>query len=239
MKKVNFFIVFVLFLNSCNKSSEISDRSSSSEIQATSIENLNIQTNSFSEIDSTGILLFPLEMGQSKRDDGSYSYKKMPDDGFWNIIFLNSITNEYHLLTENKMLILNYDYKYNNEEGINPAKKSNYIFYLIRSLDYNKDRLLNDQDPIYLFVSDKFGKNFRQISPSNQSLKNWKIIQRSNKVMMTAANDSNGDKLFDDNDEVLTYEIILDEGKKAQEVFSSEIKNKIKRLYDRDWKRIQ
>ena len=73
--------------------------------------NLNIQTNRFSEIDSSGILMFPLSMGETERDGGSLSYKEMPNNSYWNIIFLNSRTNEYHLLTDKKMLIRNYDFK--------------------------------------------------------------------------------------------------------------------------------
>jgi hypothetical protein len=163
----------------------------------------------------------------------------MPDNGYWNMIFLDSNTNEYHLLTEKKILILDYDYKYNTEEGINIAKKTDHIFYNVRSFDYNQDKLINEKDPIYLFVSDRFGKNFRQISPTNYSLNSWKYIQSSNKVVMTATKDSNNNKLFDDKDEILTFEIILDQSEMPKEVFQSDLKDKLKKLYDRDWKRIK
>jgi len=41
--------------------------------------NLNVQTNSFSEIDSSGIIMFPLSMGETTRDGGSISYKEIPN----------------------------------------------------------------------------------------------------------------------------------------------------------------
>ena len=239
--KTNILILLVAIISlvSCEKSLTDIESSSNVETEPSAIENLNIQMNSFSEIDSTGILIFPLQMGQNKRDDGDFTYKEMPDNGYWNIIFFNSITNEYHLLTDKKIMILDYDYKYNSEEGINVSKKTNHIFYNVRNIDFNNDKLINDKDPISLFVSDRFGKNFRQISPLNMSINNWKFIQASNKVVMTATIDSNKNKLFDGNDEVLTFEVLLDSLVQPKEVFNSELKNTLKKLYDRDWKRIK
>ncbi|GAB0157091.1 hypothetical protein CHRYSEOSP005_23600 [Chryseobacterium sp. Alg-005] len=240
MKKIILPVVLYLSVFSCTKNPQNSENTPSVETEPSSIENLNIQTSSFTEIDSTGILIFPLQMGQNKREDGNYSYKEMPDNTYWNIIFLNSNTNEYHLLTEKKILILNYDYKYNaDEEEINVSKKTDHIFYNVRSLDYNNDKLINENDPVYLFVSDRFGNNFRPISPANYSLNSWKYIQSSNKVIMTVTKDSNQDKLFDDKDEVVAFEIVLDQLETPKEVFQVELKDKLKKLYDRDWRRIK
>jgi len=201
--------------------------------------NLNIQTNSFSEIDSSGILMFPLSMGESERDGGSLSYKEMPSNSYWNIIFLNSKTNEYHLLSDRKMLIRNYDFKYSSNNNVDIAQTSRQIFYLITSDDLNKDKKLTDEDPKYLFVSDKEGNNFRQISPSNYDLQNWQFIKSVNKVLMTVKKDSDKNNKFDEKDEVTTFEIEMDKGTEPKEIFSSDFKNKLKILYDRDWKRLK
>ena len=201
--------------------------------------NLNIQTNSFSEIDSSGILMFPLSMGESDRDGGSLSYKSMPSNGFWNIIFLNSKTNEYHLLSDKKMLIKNYDFKYSSNENVDIAQTSRHIFYSITSEDYNKDKKLTEEDPKYLFVSDKDGNNFRQISPSNYDLQNWQFIKSVNKVLLTVKKDSDKNNKFDEKDEVTTFEVEIDKGTEPKEVFSTDFKNKLKILYDRDWKRLK
>jgi hypothetical protein len=200
---------------------------------------LNIQTNSFSEIDSSGILMFPLSMGESERDGGSLSYKEMPSNSYWNIIFLNSKTNEYHLLSDRKMLIRNYDFKYSSNNNVDIAQTSRQIFYSITSDDLNKDKKLTDEDPKYLFVSDKEGKNFIQISPSNYDLQNWQFIKSVNKVLMTVKKDSDKNNKFDEKDEVTTFEIEMDKGTEPKEIFSSDFKNKLKILYDRDWKRLK
>jgi len=201
--------------------------------------NLNIQTNSFSEIDSSGILMFPLSMGESERDGGSLSYKEMPSNSYWNIIFLNSKTNEYHLLSDRKMLIRNYDFKYSSNNNVDIAQTSRQIFYSITSDDLNKDKKLTDEDPKYLFVSDKEGKKFIQISPSNYDLQNWQFIKSVNKVLMTVKKDSDKNNKFDEKDEVTTFEIEMDKGTEPKEIFSSDFKNKLKILYDRDWKRLK
>lgn len=238
MKIFFLFLTTFLFL-SCGKNSGSIESVSSNESDSSSLENLNIQTNSFTEIDSTGVLIFPLQMGQNKRNGDSYSYKEMPENQYWNILFLNSNTNESHLLTEEKVMILGYDFKYNAEEERSKTKNTDHIFYDIRSKDFNQDKVITEDDPVYLYVSDQFGKNFRQISPLNYSLNYWDYIESSNKVMMTLTKDSNHNKLFDEKDEVLTFEIILDEAEKPKEVFKPELKEKLKKLYDRDWKKIK
>lgn len=201
--------------------------------------NLNIQTNSFSEIDSSGILMFPLSMNETERDGGSLSYKSMPNNSFWNIIFLNSKTNEYHVLSDKKMLILNYDFKYSSGDLANLAQTSRHIFYSIISDDFNKDKKLTNEDPKYLFVSDKAGNNFRQISPASYDLQSWQFIKSSNKLVMTVKKDSDNNTRFDEKDEVTTFEVDIDNGTPAKEVFSTDFKNKLKILFDRDWKRLK
>lgn len=236
----------IIFLTSCeqNKQNQQNHTSSNSNtVDTISVvndpkNNLNIQTNVFSEIDSSGVLMFPLSMGESGRDGGSLSYKEVPSNSFWNIIFLNSSTNEYHLLSERKMLIRNYDFKYSSNDNVDIAQTSRHIFYSVTSDDFNKDKKLTDEDPTYLFVSDKQGNNFRQISPSNFDLQNWRFIPSVNKVLLTLKKDSDNNSKFDNTDEVTTFEVEIDKGTEPKEVFSKDFKNKLKILYDRDWKRL-
>src|SRR5215467_8711279 len=167
--------------------------------------NLNIQTRSFSEIDSTGIVMFPLFMNESEHDDGSsLSYKKTTSGAAWNIIFLNGITNNYHLLSDKKMLIWNYNTRY-NQGDVDLQSAGPYIYYIITTDDYNHDGRLSSEDPQYLFVSDKEGNHFRQISPSNYSVEEWKYIKPINKVIMTAKRDSDHNMKFDDRDEIASF----------------------------------
>ncbi len=200
--------------------------------------NLNIQMNSFTEIDSSGVLLFPLSVSENEDRNGySRSYKDMPNNEYWNIAFLNTKTNEYHLLSENKMLISSYEY---NIEGYEKSKQLDQkIFYSIRTTDYNKDKLINEKDPVYLFVSDKRGYNFKQISPMNYHFQKWSYIDSSNKMILTLKKDTDNNNLFDEKDETVIFDVDANFEKDATEVFSTEFKNKLKLLFDRDWKRIK
>lgn len=197
---------------------------------------LNIQMNSFSEIESSGIVMFPLSMSETNVDGGSLSYKDIPNNGFWNIIFLNSKTNDYHLLSDKKMLIRNYDFKYSENGRTDIGQTRRHIFYSITSDDFNKDKKLTEEDPRYLFVSDKEGKDFRRISPENYDLQNWKLINSTNKVLLTVKRDSDMNYKFDEKDEVTTFEVEIDKGTESIEVFSMKFKDSLKVLFDRDWK---
>lgn len=198
--------------------------------------NLHIQAYQFTEIDTTGILLFPLSVTEKETEGSSLAYKKMEKNSFWNMLFLNSRTNEYQLLSDKKILIQNYYIPSSKNMADDMHQHPNYIFYTIVTDDYNKDKKLTNEDPTYLFVSDKFGKNLKQISPGNYNLLNWQFIKTSNKVIMTVQKDSDANSKFEETDEVTTFEIDFEKEAGAKETFSGELKDKLKTLFDRDWK---
>lgn len=202
-------------------------------------EVLNIQTETFTEIDSSGVLIYPLMTKESQYEGRKASYKEMPYNEYWNLIFYDSKTKDIHLLTNQKMIILDYNYKGNYEDEKEFFFSTKYIFYTIRVDDFNKDKLLTEQDPKYLFISDKFGNNLKQISPKNYNLNSWRYVKSSNKVIMTVEMDSDGNSVFDRTDEITSFEIDLERDSLASEIFKNEFKSKIKILFDRDWKRIK
>jgi len=122
--------------------------------------NVSVQTNSFSEIDSSGIIMFPLSIGSNGRDGRSFSYSGVPYNTNWNIIFYNSHTSQYYLLSDRKMLIGIIDIQTSSNDQADIAFTKRNIFYKVSVDDYNKDKKLNTEDPEYLFVSDKQGRNF-------------------------------------------------------------------------------
>lgn len=201
-------------------------------------EKLNVQIENFSEIDTSGIFMFPLRMGETKGRIDSYEYKDMPYNSYWNIIFYNSKTKEQHLLSDKKMLIESFitNHESDSERNLNWAK--NYIFYNIKIQDINKDSLLNENDPVYLFVSDKSGENFRQISPSHYDVHRWEMTN-SELIILSASKDSNSNNKFDGEDEISIFEIDLKSTEAPKEIFSEAFKKELKVLYGRDWKRIK
>ena len=246
MRNITSSLVLILLLSSCERQRQQEDftiQTDTTVVDTLTVlnnlkSNINIQTNSFNEIDTSGIVMFPLSIRQTSRDRSELSYKQIPPGSYWNLVFYNSHTKEYHLLSERKMIIRNFDYKHRGETSIDldVTASRKHIFYEVTVDDYNKDKKLTTEDPQYLFVSDRAGNNFRQISPANYSLKGWELIKSSNKVLMTLTKDTNADKEFDENDEVASFEINIDKDSAATEIFSQQFKNKLKLLYDRDWK---
>ncbi len=234
MKFAVSFILFSLILSCKNSNSG----ESNSSVQTDPTEKLNVQIENFSEIDTSGIFIFPLRMGESKSRSESYEYKDMPYSSYWNIIFYNSKTKERHLLSDKKMLIENFNSDYDNDAKRSQMGNKNYIFYNIRIQDINKDSLLNENDPVYLFASDKSGKNFRQISPSNYNLGRWEMTNNEF-IILSASKDSNSNQRFDEEDEISIFEIDLKSGESPKEIFSEEFKKELKTLYGKDWKRIK
>ncbi len=244
--KYTIFSCLFLILFSCNVKEQPLPQGNDSNTTTDSVAvvndptiNLNVQMNSYTEIDSSAVLLFPLSVSENEDRSGftSRSYKSMPNDEYWNMAFLNTKTNEYHLLGENKMLISSYEY---NVEGYEKVKALDQtIFYTIKTTDYNKDKLINDKDPTYLFITDKRGYGFKQISPSNYHFIRWSYIDSCNKIILTLKKDNNKDNLFDEKDETVMYDVAASFDKDAAEIFSVDFKNKLKVLFDRDWKRVK
>ncbi|MBC7935711.1 MAG: hypothetical protein H7Y86_10215 [Rhizobacter sp.] len=208
-------------------------------------KNLSVRLSEAAEIDSSGVVLFPLQVeekeGRNSYGSGSVSYKDIPYNSYWNIAFYNSLSGEYHLLSEQKMLILKYgasDYAATNS-GVDNKSVKGSIFYEIVTIDHNMDKVYNSEDPIYLYMSDTKGYNLKQLSPVGLSLSSWHSIKGSNKIIMRVIKDSDNNKKFERNDEVLAYEVDLLKDSVAKEIFSTEFTNKLKILFDRDWKRIK
>lgn len=203
----------------------------------------NVETKTFFEIDTCGILMFPLTLSQADADRDSYGSSRS-EGSYWNIIFYNSKTKEYHLLNESKKAVIwNYEIRhdeYNSSTSDvsftpNIHLVDGFIFYRVTITDFNRDQKLNRDDPTYLFISDKEGNNFRQISPDNCDLLSYEYIKASHKLLMNVRADNNNNKKFEDIDETSTFEIVINKNTKPTEVFSAGFKNKLKLLYQKTW----
>ncbi len=160
----------------------------------------------------------------------------MPNNNYWNILFHNTKSNTTHLLSEKKILIQSFHPENGRFANQETNQFNQYIYYEAISHDYNRDKKLSNSDPVYLFISDKLGGEFRQISPSNGSVINWKFVHSSKKIIMTVKKDSDKNFVFDEGDETAAYEYNPGNESGAVEIFSTELKNKLKSLYNRDWK---
>jgi hypothetical protein len=202
------------------------------------LNNLNIQTGSFQEIGKTGVVMFPLSVGETERTEGTESlYRSSPNNSIWNIVFYNAITGETKMLGERKMLISSFSPVGDLSSAAEADSLHKYIYYRVRVDDVNNDKQLTDKDPEYLFISDLKGEGFRQISPAGLHLQSWGLVKTANKVIMIVHRDSDKNGAFTQKDEELIYQIDPSKEKDPHEIFPDALKNKLKMMFNRDWKK--
>lgn len=186
------------------------------------------------QIDSSAIVMYQLDFAEKDQSSGSGSFISKSDrqPAYWNIVFLNTKTRQYHLLdSTRKMRILSVN-READDAVPRSQSKSNYIFYSITTDDLNKDGNLDDDDPDYLFISDKSGNNLKQISPAGYDVRSWKLISATNKVLMetVAVKAEKGD-----DPEIVPFIYDLAGGAAPQKTFAPDFINKTKALYNYQW----
>jgi hypothetical protein len=197
---------------------------------------LNLQISKLEEIDSSGILMFPLAMGETEKRGKSDYYKEVPYNMYWNIIFYNSVNGQSHLLSDTMKLLVN-DFGYNNPAQRDKLKSKSKLFFNLTVKDNNEDGLLNGDDPNYLFVTNKQGKNLKQVSPAGCDFFDWYVVENSDLIIMLVRVDSNKDQKFDEEDEKAAYRFDLTVDSIPAEIAEPAFKDKLRNLYHRDWQR--
>jgi len=194
-------------------------------------------------------ILFPLQVKDAKeKEDGSirlYSKENGNGNMYWNIIFHNYKSGENTLLEpEKKILIGGYDYNngYYRRDSysagkVETYKQSRYVFYTVYTDDYNSDKKLGTSDPAYFFISNPDGSGFKQVSPPGISITQKAFPKNNPFLLLSGMRDSNKDKKFDANDELVYYKVnMADSTFKTEEIFNQTFKIKLKKLFDKNWK---
>lgn len=178
-------------------------------------------------ISSTDIIIYPLSLNKENYKD----YGRNTEANYWNIIFNNVVTGKSDLLTRKKILI--NDFKIRNYENrpLNVNTLSDkFIYYEITDSDSDGDKKLTSKDLNKLFISNLEGKSFTQISLENYSVHSWKIDSDHNLVLMDLIKDTNGDKEFNDKDDIEYFIYNLKTGASAKPVFEDAFKTEVKTL---------
>jgi hypothetical protein len=193
-------------------------------------------------IDSSHIVIYPLVLEKETYGSSFSSGSIRQSSIYWNLIFYNTETkNQYLLTTDKKILITSinlgsssYSSKDVCEDGINVYK--NNIIYIVVANDYNSNKQLDENDPQYLFVSNRDGTNFRQISPDNYNIYSWKVVKGTTKIIMQGQKDDNGDKAFNENDATIPLVVDLNTEKPAVETFRQNFIDSLKLKLVTLWK---
>jgi hypothetical protein len=190
-------------------------------------------------IDSSHIIIYPLIL-ERVSSSGSLSSGYSERTNYWNLIFYNTETGFKNLLTNDKKILIT-----SIEEGNSFSSEfntelfniiNNSIFYNVVTSDFNQNKQLDQEDLTYLFISDKQGKNFRQISPADYNIQSWEVIKGTNKVIMQAQRDDNNDKKFNENDRSTPFIVDLSSSGSAIQTFSNSYIDTLKSTLIHNWK---
>ncbi|TCD26253.1 hypothetical protein EZ456_14675 [Pedobacter psychrodurus] len=178
-------------------------------------------------VNKTDIILYPLRLNA---DDNHDSYKREANVNHWNLIFYDIISGKSELLTKEKININSFNIGHSENVPNNQTTLSDqFIYYNITDSDYDGDKKLTAKDPNKLYLSKLDGKSFTRISPNNYNLNSWKIDDKHDLILMDLIKDSNGDKEFNDKDEV-EYFIYNLKTRTFKAVFDQKFKDEIKNL---------
>lgn len=201
-------------------------------------------------IDTSGIIIYPLILERESGGNGFASSEYRDRVTYWNLVFYNTLTNSKRLLVNNKRLVIySFEIKESSSSSSFSSSSGSYsktgininesnIFYNVISKDFNKTNYLDADDPTYLFVSDKTGGNFRQLSPENYHVLSWEIIPKTNKVILQAQKDDNNDKRFTEDDRVIPMIVDIKTAKQATPTFSKDFLDSLEINLNHSWKLI-
>lgn len=242
MKKLIYLIIIIIGLFSCKERRP--------KIENIAIENLTqVQIDSILTefkfqyenpivLDSSNHILIPISTELLKRKT-SYSKEGYYSNDFpryWNVLFYNRLTGKINLLTQKKFRISEIKAKKNNKEFEEQDVLNGKILYTISDVDFNNDGKLNGKDPEFLFVSELDGSRLVRISPKNEDLVHYEIIQKSKEILIETRRDSNNDSIFDTRDELIWYKLKMKNSIwYNNEIVDSLSRKKIEKLYLEQW----
>ena len=188
--------------------------------------------------------MYPLTLSETiTEESGSYGNSENRTAYYWNIVFYDTRTGESHLLSETKRLLI---LSYSGNEPDKPAANlsqgkpltnaaDDLLYYSVVSDDFNHDGKLTSDDATYLFVSDKAGRHFRQLSPDSLHVSSWHTQQTTGKILLQTTAGSNHDRRFADADEHIPYIYDVITGQSAPSVISAAFAQQLNLRFQQQW----
>jgi hypothetical protein len=182
------------------------------------------------QIDSSEYYLIPMLVDNDDLPVYGKGRGYLPWGDYKNIYFYNSKTGTSKKLFDGqRTLILSFNRHYYFEKlqvSEIPANiLSGQIVYLARTEDFNNDKALDSDDPLYLFISTKTGENLKQITPKGLHVISWTVSKDKKMILVKAQNDKNNNKKFGQGDDQLFFRIDLDNDVSKINCYPIEIKD--------------
>ncbi|MCC6542019.1 MAG: hypothetical protein IT225_07340 [Flavobacteriales bacterium] len=185
--------------------------------------------------DSGGYALLPLSVqrddrggksGLSRSFDSSEEYAPR----FWNILFLDLRTKATHLLTDRKIMI-DAVHTYTHEQG---ELLSRNVLYTVIDKDINKDGRLDYGDPSHLGISALDGSGFRAVSPVDEDLLGWEVVNGDDAIVIRTRVDTDADGAYEAHEEIRLHVFDLASGR-LEAVVTKELQMKMNALFTEQW----
>ena len=152
--------------------------------------------------DSVSTLMIPLTYSTDL-----FASNKMLSWGnyYANIIVYNFTADSYTRLFDEDTFIAAFDLEphlpHSNPRG--PRLKNfsrDWIFYLVKSSDFNGNGKLDEKDPNVLFVTNRKGEGLKPLSPPNENVIAINVYDKQGFALVKMQRDANHDKDFKSED---------------------------------------
>lgn len=106
-------------------------------------------------------------------------------------------------LTESSNYYYKYSYSYSK------SIFTNWIFFLVKNNDLDKNQRIDEKDPTILYVTDLSANGLRKITNENENVVDYYIYENQNLIMVKIQRDLTNDKKFTNKDKDF-YFLFLD-----------------------------
>ena len=169
------------------------------------------------QIDSSEYYLIPELVDNDNKDVYGKGVGYLSWGDYMDIYFYNSTTKQTKKLFNGQLALIQsfnkreYYYDKGRETEIPANILPKHIVYLARTENFNGDNALDNQDPVYLYISTKTGDNLKQITPKGFTVISWTLSKDKKMILVKMRNDKNKNKKFGNGDDELYYRIDLDD----------------------------
>lgn len=154
-----------------------------------------------------------------KTADEEYVNRNLEEFDIRNMLFYNSFTQDKYPLTETTLHILSF--------GLHRDYGNKMIFYRVVLNDYNGDGFFNNEDPVVLCISDLYGRNFVQVTSDEEQFIDYTYNEETETIMIKTLADSDGNKKFNEVDEVIFSTMKVLEPAMSTKIFTDDMKQSL------------
>lgn len=172
------------------------------------------------QIDSSHYFMIPELIDNDNKDAYGKGKGYLVWGNYTDIYFYNAQTNQSRKLFGTTLALIvsfntgrhsYYDRPDEPEEKTPANILPQHILYLARTTDYNGDKALDSEDPVYLYLSTRTGEKLTRITPEGMNVVSWTLSKDKHMILVKLQRDKNGNKKFGQGDDDLYYRIDLQE----------------------------